>query len=131
MRFCVIADDITGAMDTGVGLAKAGLAAAITFSGSMNPGSDSVVATTDSRAESPSEAYRRVKAVGELFHDYYIYKKIDSTLRGNIAAEKGGDIAAADFFPTGKGDVGGLESRIAGFQQGAQPFGFDHANGFL
>ncbi len=87
MRFCVIADDITGAMDTGVGLAQAGLAATITFSSSTNPGSDAVVATTDSRAESPSEAYRRVKAVGELFHDYYIYKKIDSTLRGNIAAE--------------------------------------------
>ena len=87
VRFCVIADDITGAMDTGVGLAQAGLAATITFSSSTNPGSDSVVATTDSRAESPSEAYRRVKAVGERFQDYYIYKKIDSTLRGNIAAE--------------------------------------------
>ena len=87
VRFCVIADDITGAMDTGVGLAKAGLAATITFSGSTDPGSDCVVATTDSRAESPSEAYRRVKAVGERFQDYYIYKKIDSTLRGNIAAE--------------------------------------------
>jgi uncharacterized protein YgbK (DUF1537 family) len=87
VRFCVIADDITGAMDTGVGLVQAGLAATITFSGSTNLGSDSVVATTDSRAESPSEAYRRVKAVGERFHDYYIYKKIDSTLRGNIAAE--------------------------------------------
>ncbi len=87
VRFCVIADDITGAMDTGVGLAQAGLAATISFSSSTNPGSDSVVATTDSRAESPSEAYRRVKAVGERFQDYYIYKKIDSTLRGNIAAE--------------------------------------------
>jgi len=87
VRFCVIADDITGAMDTGVGLAQAGLAATITFSSSTNPGSDSVVATTDSRAESPSEAYKRVKAVGERFQDYYIYKKIDSTLRGNIAAE--------------------------------------------
>jgi len=87
VRFCVIADDITGAMDTGVGLAQAGLAATITFSSSTNPGSDSVVATTDSRAESPSEAYRRVKAVGERFQNYYIYKKIDSTLRGNIAAE--------------------------------------------
>ncbi len=87
VRFCVIADDITGAMDTGVGLAQAGLATTITFSSSTNPGPDSVVATTDSRAESPSEAYRRVKAVGERFQDYYIYKKIDSTLRGNIAAE--------------------------------------------
>ena len=87
VRFGVIADDITGAMDTGVGLAQAGLAATISFSSTTMPGSDSIVATTDSRAESPSEAYRRVKAVGERFQDYYIYKKIDSTLRGNIAAE--------------------------------------------
>jgi len=87
VRFCVIADDLTGAMDTGVGLAQAGLAAIITFSTATHVVSDAVVATTDSRAESATEAYRRVKAVAERFHDHYIYKKIDSTLRGNIAAE--------------------------------------------
>lgn len=86
-RFCVIADDLTGAMDTGVGLALAGLSAVITFTSSGAMSSDAVVVTTDSRAERASEAYRRVKAVGERFRDYYIYKKIDSTLRGNVAAE--------------------------------------------
>ncbi len=86
-RFCVIADDLTGAMDTGVGLAQAGLSAMITFSAAAQPHSDAVVATTDSRAESATEAYRRVKSVAERFRDHYIYKKIDSTLRGNIAAE--------------------------------------------
>ena len=86
-RFCVIADDLTGAMDTGVGLAQAGLSPVITFTSGMQPASDAVVVTTDSRAESASEAYRRVKAAGELFRDYFIYKKVDSTLRGNVAAE--------------------------------------------
>ena len=87
VRFCVIADDLTGAMDTGVGLTKAGLDTTITFSsiGDLKP--EAVVATTDSRADSPTDAYRHVKAVGERFRDYYIYKKIDSTLRGNVAAE--------------------------------------------
>jgi uncharacterized protein YgbK (DUF1537 family) len=86
-RFCVIADDLTGAMDTGVGLAQAGLSAIITFSSTTQIASDAVVVTTDSRAESASEAYRRVKATGERFRDYFIYKKVDSTLRGNVAAE--------------------------------------------
>ena len=86
-RFCVIADDLTGAMDTGVGLAQAGLSAIITFSTTTQIASDAVVVTTDSRAESATEAYRRVKSAGERFRDYYIYKKVDSTLRGNVAAE--------------------------------------------
>jgi len=87
VRFCVIADDLTGAMDTGVGLAQAGLSAIITFSSAMHPVSDAIVATTDSRTESATEAYRRVKTIAERFHEHYIYKKIDSTLRGNVAPE--------------------------------------------
>ena len=87
LQFCVIADDLTGAMDTGVGLTQAGLSAVITFSDKVNVSSDAMVATTDSRAESSREAYRRVKTVAERFRSYYIYKKIDSTLRGNVAAE--------------------------------------------
>ncbi len=87
MQFCVIADDLTGAMDTGVGLTQAGLSAIITFSSQAKVSSDAMVATTDSRAESSRVAYRRVKLVAERFRSYYIYKKIDSTLRGNVAAE--------------------------------------------
>ncbi|MBN1857278.1 MAG: four-carbon acid sugar kinase family protein [Dehalococcoidia bacterium] len=87
IHFCVIADDLTGAMDTGVGLAKAGLHTTITFSSIADLKPEAVVATTDSRAISPTEAYKQVRTVGERFRDYYIYKKIDSTLRGNIAAE--------------------------------------------
>ncbi len=86
-RFCVIADDLTGAMDTGVGLARAGLSAVISFSTSADVTSEAMVVTTDSRAESATEAYRRVRLAGERFRDFFIYKKIDSTLRGNVAAE--------------------------------------------
>ena len=73
VRFCVIADDLTGAMDTGVGLTKAGLDTTITFSSIADLKPEAVVATTDSRADSPTDAYRHVKAVGERFRDYYIY----------------------------------------------------------
>lgn len=87
VQFCFIADDLTGAMDTGVGLAKAGLVAIIAFSTCATVESEAVVVTTDSRAASAADAYRHVRSVGERFRDHLIYKKIDSTLRGNIAAE--------------------------------------------
>jgi len=87
VQFCFIADDLTGAMDTGVGLAKAGLKPIIAFSTSSSISSDAVVVTTDSRATSAADAYRYVRTVGERFRDHLIYKKVDSTLRGNIAAE--------------------------------------------
>ena len=66
-RFCVIADDLTGAMDTGVGLAQAGLSAIISFSPTARLESDAVVVTTDSRAESATAAYHRVKLAGERY----------------------------------------------------------------
>ena len=100
VRFCFVADDLTGAMDTGVGLAKAGLRAVITFSTSSHVSSDAVVVTTDSRAEAATDAYRRVRSVGERFRDYLIYKKVDSTLRGNIAAELQALLDATDVRHT-------------------------------
>ena len=39
---------------------------------------------------------------------------------GDVAAEKRGDVAAADFFPAGERDVGRFERGVAGFEQGAQ-----------
>ncbi len=86
-RFCVIADDLTGAMDTGVGLARAGLSAVINFSTAARIESDAVVVTTDSRAETAPRAYRMVAEAAARYRDYFIYKKIDSTLRGNVAVE--------------------------------------------
>ena len=100
VRFCFVADDLTGAMDTGVGLAKAGLRAIISFSTCALVPSDAVVVTTDSRAEAATDAYRRVRSVGERFKDHLIYKKVDSTLRGNIAAELQALLDATDVRHT-------------------------------
>src|SRR5882672_5249356 len=49
----------------------------------------------------------------------------------NIAAEKSGNVTAADLFPADQCDVGGFERRIAGFEQGAQAFALDHSNCLL
>src|SRR5688572_17656534 len=39
---------------------------------------------------------------------------------GDIALEEGGDVAGADFFPAGEGDVGGLEGGVNGFEERAE-----------
>lgn len=50
---------------------------------------------------------------------------------GYIAPEKTGHITAADLFPANQSHVGGLQGRVARFQQGAQAFAFDHSNCLL
>ena len=91
MDIAVIADDLTGAADTGVQFVRAGYRTAVTFRGSPIPPSDevdAVVVDTDSRALSPEEARTRVSEAGEAVRNARIvYKKVDSTLRGPVAAE--------------------------------------------
>ncbi|MDQ0339670.1 uncharacterized protein YgbK (DUF1537 family) [Caldalkalibacillus uzonensis] len=91
MKIAIIADDLTGANDSGVQLARYGLKTSVLLD--PQPGhwvsSDAVVIDTDSRSVCAEEAYRRVKAAAQMVKAYHpiIYKKIDSTLRGNIGAE--------------------------------------------
>ena len=93
-KLVVIADDLTGANDTGVQFSKFGLRT-IVFLGSESKelllkNADIIVLDTDSRAESSLIAVERVtkacKIVDELGISH-LYKKIDSTLRGNIKVE--------------------------------------------
>ncbi|TDF99768.1 four-carbon acid sugar kinase family protein [Paenibacillus piri] len=94
MELAIIADDLTGANDTGVQLARRGLKTSVLIQ--MEAGNeacsrlDAVVLDTDSRAASPEEAYRRVKEASVYVRQLgcgTIYKKMDSTLRGNIGVE--------------------------------------------
>jgi uncharacterized protein YgbK (DUF1537 family) len=120
MRIAVIADDLTGAADTGVQLARAGHRTAVVFRGEPAPGDvDAVVADTDSRGLEAGEAAARVRrAAGALAAAPILMKKLDSTLRGPLAAElaaaleSGGRRAAvvAPAFPaTGRTTVGGVQ----------------------
>ena len=92
----VIADDLTGGNAAGVLLAKTGCKAhsVLSYEHSRdNPdftSCDCLIITTDSRGLSPKEAYSRVKHAARVFSndDILLYsKRIDSTLRGNPAAE--------------------------------------------
>ena len=91
----IIADDLTGANDTALQFHIRGANTQILLNPEILPEnrlSTQVWAMpTETRNLPPSEAYERVKSTVELLKDKlgieFFYKKIDSTLRGNIAAE--------------------------------------------
>ncbi|MGJ9384184.1 four-carbon acid sugar kinase family protein [Salipaludibacillus sp. CF4.18] len=92
MRIGIIADDLTGANDSGVQLSRYGLQTSVRFnlSNTDTRTDDAIVIDTDSRSIDQNKAYDRVrKAAGFLKENKFdvIYKKIDSTLRGNLGIE--------------------------------------------
>ncbi|HAK35421.1 MAG TPA: four-carbon acid sugar kinase family protein [Pantoea sp.] len=98
----VIADDFTGANDAGSGLAQAGARVHVLFSSETpldSAAADVWVISTDSRAVSPAEAEARTEAVVRQHQAFiaqgWLFKKIDSTLRGNIGAEVRAALAAS------------------------------------
>jgi uncharacterized protein YgbK (DUF1537 family) len=93
-RISIIADDLTGASDSGVQFARKGLRTHVIFDWTgLSPettGLDAIVIDTDSRAIPGDMAYDRVKSAAEALKQQgftWIYKKMDSTLRGNIGQE--------------------------------------------
>lgn len=95
----VISDDLTGAADTGVQLARAGYRTAVAFERAPEPADgdlDALVIDTDSRALDPVAAAERVSAaVADVATRPLLYKKFDSTLRGPVAAELRAALAAS------------------------------------
>ena len=86
-RFGVIADDLTGAMDAGAGFAVKGLNTIVIFGDSPIPEATVAVVSTDSRVVASLTAYQKVQKEARKLAGLYVYKKIDSTLRGNIGQE--------------------------------------------
>lgn len=93
MRIALVADDLTGAADSGAQFARAGYQTAVFFHEELIPDyseTDVVVADTDSRALDEKSARERVFEAAAALKDARIfYKKLDSTLRGPVAAELG------------------------------------------
>lgn len=91
MKMVVIADDFTGANDTGVQLAKKGAHTEVMLSAQQPPSrrADVLVINTESRALDAAAAAQAVQEALAPWRqkDLLIYKKIDSTFRGNIGAE--------------------------------------------
>ncbi|KRF06820.1 hypothetical protein ASG89_18390 [Paenibacillus sp. Soil766] len=94
MKVAVIADDLTGAGDTGAQFAKHGLHVTIRlqFRAGMEAVSeqDVLVLDTDSRSLNAEAAYQRAveaSRCAQAFEADVVFKKIDSTLRGNLGSE--------------------------------------------
>ncbi len=80
----LVADDYTGGADTGSAFAARGYRTSI---GQDAGKSEVLVVDTDSRTSRPDVAADRVSEAVAAHPADVVYKKVDSTLRGNIAAE--------------------------------------------
>ncbi|MBQ8460495.1 four-carbon acid sugar kinase family protein [bacterium] len=91
----IIADDLTGANDTALQFKLNGADTNILLNTDIEPITSNAqmawAISTESRNISPQEAFEKVKNAAKYFVDKvnpdFFYKKIDSTVRGNIAVE--------------------------------------------
>lgn len=85
----IIADDYTGAADAAVGLAMHGFSAMILLDPcGLGAGSDVTALDLDTRHRTAADALEMVRsALARNFAEDFVFKKIDSTLRGQIGAE--------------------------------------------
>ena len=94
-KLAIVADDFTGANDTGAQFSIRNIrTVSITVSELIRETvkhCDVLVISTESRFDNTDTAYRKVFDTGRIIAEEeeikYYYKKIDSTMRGNIGAE--------------------------------------------
>ena len=96
IKLLVIADDFTGALDTGVQFAGKGIATKIlnqrtvTREQLSSVDKEVLVVDTETRHLKPEAAYGIVYALAKMAKEAgvtYLYKKTDSGMRGNIGPE--------------------------------------------
>jgi len=87
-EFAIIADDLTGSLDTGLQFRKKGLTTVVPLSLARPwPKAQALVLNTDSRNISGELAYQKVYQACRSLKAKALYKKIDSTMRGNVGME--------------------------------------------
>ncbi len=93
-RWFVVADDFTGAADAGVQFSKKHMSTLVLSEKEYIEKAlkeyDVLAFDTESRSDTKEEAYRKAFDIGRIAKQLKvknIYKKVDSTLRGNIGAE--------------------------------------------
>lgn len=104
LKLLVIADDFTGALDTGVQFSNQGIKTTVStntqlFYENIPQNAEVLVLNTESRHLSFDQAYNRIKQIIEEANKLgiaYIYKKVDSALRGNVSAEVKAILDACD-----------------------------------
>ncbi|MBI2468781.1 MAG: four-carbon acid sugar kinase family protein [Candidatus Rokubacteria bacterium] len=100
MQAGIQADDLTGACDTGAPFAARGLATVVLLPDARRPASlpEVLVVDTESRGLAPEAARARARAAAARLASHrpgVLYKKVDSTLRGAVAAELVGALEGA------------------------------------
>jgi uncharacterized protein YgbK (DUF1537 family) len=96
-QILIIADDLTGAADCAVACAGAGLRTLVALDDCRDTDAQVLAIDADTRSAEPEQAMAATaRRVFEHFRpdDTLLYKKIDSTLRGNVAAELAGAVKA-------------------------------------
>ncbi|HXZ35480.1 MAG TPA: four-carbon acid sugar kinase family protein [Thermodesulfobacteriota bacterium] len=87
-QIALIADDLTGSLDTGLQFRKKGLVTIVPLNWNHPlPQAQGLVLNTNSRNLPGDVAYRRVYRICRRLKVKGIYKKIDSTMRGNVGKE--------------------------------------------
>ncbi|HEY1608989.1 MAG TPA: four-carbon acid sugar kinase family protein [Paraburkholderia sp.] len=91
-KILIIADDLSGAADCAIGFTRAGHRVVVMLDAlreQRDPDADTTAIDTDTRRLTPAQAATRTAAAFRALGDptHRLYKKIDSTLRGNWAAE--------------------------------------------
>jgi D-threonate/D-erythronate kinase len=93
----VIADDLTGAAELGAVGKRRGLKAEILLGYGIDAAAELVCIDTDSRSCAPAEAARRAATAADFLRKSgatFIYKKVDSVLRGQVRPEIEGILQA-------------------------------------
>lgn len=94
-KLLIVADDLTGGLDTGVQFARQGIKVRVVVDpdpggGWTRAAAQVLVAVSETRHMPPADAYETVYKIisaGRRAGIPYFYKKTDSALRGNIGAE--------------------------------------------
>lgn len=144
IKLVIIADDLTGALDTGVKFAKKSMSVVVTQNLEIDYekifyDKDVVVIDTESRHISKEEARKRIETIISKFSKKnieFFYKKIDSTLRGNIGSELEAFVKSLEInnlplipaFPLGKRIVKNGILYVDGIKLEHSPFANDILN---
>ena len=94
----IIADDLTGAADSAVAFARAGMETHLSLDGTAVAAARALAVDTDTRVETAEIAFTRTRAAAReaiRARSRVVYKKIDSTLRGHVGPEIAAVFAAA------------------------------------
>lgn len=142
-RLLIVADDFTGALDTGVQFARRGIDLRVVMdpdgAGGLPTDAQVLVAVAETRSLPPDEAHGavfRIVEAGRRAGIPHVYKKTDSALRGNIGAELSAALEASGakmlpFLPAlprmGRTTAGGVH-RVDGVPVAESVFGSDPFN---